>query len=189
MPSNNLALRYAREMEVHAHGTALYHPESLDNLHTGSCGYFDDLGKWQPIIRDINDKVTLRKLGFTFPSTLLRMPDRRHKWDLLTSNSTFCTKDAIGAGVSALPAGVPVGASIILDYQTSSDFGALLHCPEEVVEDGYFHHDVFSRWAKENAEQILQTQPEVKSKFVWVVTGVWATSDPGSMRGWGTKGM
>jgi hypothetical protein len=40
---------YANSMRQHPFGFALYHPSDKDLLKLGSCGYFNDLGDWNPI--------------------------------------------------------------------------------------------------------------------------------------------
>lgn len=160
---NNMATRYAEAMQDHSYGHGLYTPEPMEILKPGSCGYLDDRGRWQPVIYDITDQASLKAKGFKAPSGLARIPSRTHTWGPKKSTSVSCTKPAITAGVSALPAAIPVGASIVLDFQTSSNFGAVLHCPQTVVEEGYFHRNPFLDWAKSNAAAILSSQPEVKS--------------------------
>ena len=127
------------------------------------CGYLNGLGQWQPIVKDLNHAEVLKLEGFSECSTLDKALPRKHKWGPKISNAVTYTKTGLKAGASAAPAGIPADASVLFDYQSSTDFGAILVCPETVVQEGYYHEEPFRKWAIDNAKAILTAQPDAKT--------------------------
>ncbi|KAK5739419.1 hypothetical protein LTR17_005324 [Elasticomyces elasticus] len=86
-------------------------------------------------------------------------------------------KIAFSGGASAAAAGYPVDVAVELEFETQLDFGAVLHCPKAIVEEGFYHRDPFRQWAQKNATAILQAQPDARHREVFVVTNTYSTSD------------
>jgi hypothetical protein len=175
--SSHLAADYAKSMKRHPYRHAFYEPELFDALHPGMCGYLNELGQWQPIAEDLNDPEALKLEGFSASSTLDKALPRKHKWGPKISNAVTYTKTGLKAGASSAPAGIPADASVLFDYQSSTDFGAILVCPETVVQEGFYHQEPFRKWAFDNATAILKAKPDAKTNGFWVVTTTDSTTD------------
>ena len=61
---------YADEMANHSLGRSLYHPVWSSFIKPGSCGYFNDLGNWNPIA-DLSDAKKLEQDGYRPVSEIL----------------------------------------------------------------------------------------------------------------------
>ena len=62
MPAKRkLDQEYAKAMENHPFGIAMYRPLSQSLFKVGACGYFDDFGSWQPIVDLERPDQLLRK--------------------------------------------------------------------------------------------------------------------------------
>lgn len=182
-----LAPKYAESMTRHSYGHAFYEPELFEALHPGMCGYLNNLGQWQPIAKDLTDVEALQLQGFTEIGTLDPALPRKHEWGPKISNAVTFSKTSLKAGASAAPAGIPAHASTLYDYTSSTEFGAILVCPEKVHQEGYYHRDPFKKWAQANAEAILKAQPDAKTDGFWVVTTTFSTTDVWT-NAWTSKG-
>jgi hypothetical protein len=72
---------YAKNMQHHPYGYALYKPMSSTILKPGSCGYFDSLGAWNPIA-NLDDVQSLQKYGLQPPKERLEKapPEENITW-------------------------------------------------------------------------------------------------------------
>jgi hypothetical protein len=175
--ADNLATKYAASMKHHPYGNALYVPVDSAILQPGSIGYIDEEGSWQPILTTIEDDDYLEQRGFLPAGDLVRATPQQHVWGPKTSSSVSGRKLDVSAGASATATGLPIGANVTMGYSTSKGFGAILHCPCVVREEGFYHHDVFVRWAKKNAQAVFNARPEVWTRSFYLVKKVYKTSD------------
>ncbi|PVH86406.1 hypothetical protein DL98DRAFT_582971 [Cadophora sp. DSE1049] len=148
---------YARSMQCHGYGHGFYEPESSDEVYPGLCGYIDESGRWQTVL-DLADTTKTMEPGFTKLEIGPRMAPSKRRWDPKTSSAVIEKKTHLEAGVSALPTGIPVDASILWTYSHASDF-------RSIPEMGFG-----------NAKQILKAYPDVKKSGFFVVTSTWTTS-------------
>lgn len=174
--TSNLAAQYAKSMRLHPYGHGFFDPQPSDVVRPGVCGYIDELGQWQPIT-DLANESTLHAARFSIAKTVVKFKTRKHEWGPKVSEAVRFTKVELDMGASGVPAGIPLEASMLVDYQTTTDFGAILVCPSTVVQEGYYHRNPFSQWAQENASAILKAQPDVKTDGFWIVTSTYAAAD------------
>lgn len=166
---------YARSMACHGYGHGFYEPESADDVRPGYCGYIDESGRWQTIL-DLSKKEEMIQAGFDEPPIAYNMPTTKRRWGPKTSSAVVGKKTHIEAGASALPAGVPLDASVLWTYSHASDFGAVLLCSDDVVNEGIRQKSPYSRWALKNAKAISKAFPDVKAHGFFIVTSTWSTS-------------
>jgi len=175
--ADNLATLYAASMKHHPYGHALYVPVDSTILRQGSVGYIDEEGSWQPILATIEDDDDLKERGFSPVGDLVYATPSQHVWGPKTASSVSGRKLDVSGGASAAATGLPIGANVAMGYSTSKGFGAILHCPGKVEEEGFFHHDVFVKWAKKNAQAVFNARPEVWTRNFYVVKKVYKTRD------------
>ncbi|KAF2149632.1 hypothetical protein K461DRAFT_214663, partial [Myriangium duriaei CBS 260.36] len=165
---------YARSMTIQDRGYAFLNPESRHDLQHGTCGYIDDNGQWQELLNLTN----AASLGtFKAPVTVTKMRSEDEQCGPLLGSGTEEVDRSTTAGGSGTLAGVPVDASVTLSYKTSSDFGAVLHCPQPITRAGYKHKAPFRDWAKANAAALLLRFPDVRSNGFYVVTKTYSTPE------------
>ncbi|OTA82498.1 hypothetical protein M434DRAFT_37076 [Hypoxylon sp. CO27-5] len=172
MAGDHLYELYNRHMERYGLGYALLEPESSYDLKPGVCGYIDDHGTWRPLL-DITDKSAVEEAGCTHiqQNKLVRSRTSRYRWGPKYTDTVSYKKANVKAGASGLPAGIPVDASLLVEFQSEQDFGAVLLCTKEVEKAGYHHAGPFRQWAVNNAGKLLKQFPEVhKHGFHMVIT-------------------
>jgi hypothetical protein len=167
---------YARSMTSHGYGHGFYEPESAEDVRPGLCGYIDDSGRFQTIV-DLADKTAVAENGYSAIVTPDRMLTTSRRWGPKESSSVKKRETRFEAGASGAIAGVPADASMLLTYSHSSDFGAVLLCPGDILNEGYRQKSPFRKWASENAKNILECCPDVKQHGLFVVTSTWLTTD------------
>ncbi|KAK4220863.1 hypothetical protein QBC38DRAFT_462115 [Podospora fimiseda] len=94
------------------------------------------------------------------------------KKSYLVKSRTF----SAGVGASALPAGFPASVNLVIEFEHSTDFGAVLHCTQDVIHKGYYHLEPFRQWGKANAKKLLELAPDVKEHGFWVVSDTYSTT-------------
>lgn len=176
--ASNLAEDYMDAMKMWPYGQALYHATPTTDLAPNICGYIGPLGKWVPLIF-LDDTENLAHNGLTFLENTVAQRPIKHEWGPKTSSSVACSNLGANAGASTLPAGFPAEVNLVLEFQSSSEFGAVLHCPKSVIEEAYYQNQrhLFKNWAKQNAQKLLELWPEVKKHGFWVVMSTYSTTD------------
>ena len=78
---------------------------------------------------------------------------------------------------SGLATGLPVDASLRVEYGTSADTGAVLITSAPVTRNGYHYHSPFQNWVKSNARALLNGPlgADIKENGLFVVTQTYAT--------------
>ena len=176
MANTDLASRYAEAMKYHPYGHGLYVPESSQALMPSACGYLDEHGRWEPIAY-LDDPKSLSEAGLSVPQTLVPRRARKFAWGPKKSSSVNLSKVGLEAGVSTIAAGFPASVKLVLDFESTSDYGAVLHCPEQVICEGY-HRRGLLQWAKKNAKALLKVAPDIEEEGeFWIVTDTYATTD------------
>ncbi|KFG77488.1 hypothetical protein MANI_025027 [Metarhizium anisopliae] len=173
--SSNQHQRYAKAMMTWGQGYALFHPASdvHDQAKPGVCGYIDDSGLWQSII-DLNDKAALKQAGLAGPGVPVLKPAYFETWGPKYTDTVTESKAKAEAGVAA---GIPVDFSTLLEYRATEGFAAVLLCGDAVKLTMYPHKYPFRRWAKDNAQRILQMCGDVAKHGFYVMTTTWSAQD------------
>jgi hypothetical protein len=182
MPNDNLQLVYANAMRRHPFGFALYHPCDKNVLNLGSCGYFNDLGDWNPItnvssqddhnysgIEEELQKADPQELSWG-PKCSEHVTEHREKM-----KAEMCSKVSGIADYRAVP-GIPSGVNIFCKYSSSESFGAVLLTTAPVIKTFYYHDMPFIKWFEKNAAAIVRNHPEVKKHGLWIVTATCSTT-------------
>jgi hypothetical protein len=138
----NIATKYMTSMKQHPYGHAFYEPELASVVRPGACGYLNQKCQWQPIT-DLTDDSLLQQSEFTIPAALAEAKPRRHTWGPKQSIGVTAKKLSATLGASGASAGIPAEASVAFEFSTSTDFGALLLCPDKVLQEGYYHEEPF----------------------------------------------
>lgn len=172
--AKNLATRYTEAMKEHPYGYALFRPALSETLRPGSCGYIDDNGRWNSILLDI--QATTNE-GFSASTSLSAMPTQYHTWGPKASSGVVQRRVAFDGGADALAAGFPAEVKVALNFSTTNEFGAILHCQKVVTESGFDYREPFKDWAKANAKAILQHCRDVRDREFCVVTSTFETSE------------
>ena len=72
---------------------------------------------------------------------------------------------------------MPAGASIVYEYKSSADFGAVLITKNPVHRNAYYHESPFKRWVRDNADFLMRhkRREEIKNHGLSIVTDVYTT--------------
>lgn len=169
---------YVEQMRHHPYGLALFHPVSTNTIQPGSVGFFNDLGFWNPIAH-LEDLSTLQKHGLKPPREPLERspPERIIRWTPRTSSRVTQKLLGFSVGAGALATGLPVDASIALEYKTSGNCGAVIISSSPVVRQAYYYQSPFKKWVADNASILLHGRlaEDVKKFGLFVVTQTFAT--------------
>ena len=162
----------------HKYGYGFLEPEPFATVYPGACGYVDGFGQWQPFDINLENNADLESKGFKAIDTITKAsPDVRRWGPKQTSTVKHRRTDLSVGGSGALPAGIPVDASIMLTFGLKWGFGAVLIPSGDVVRDRFYHSAPFRKWAKENAETILEKYPETKEHGFYVVTTTYSAEN------------
>lgn len=174
----SLADTYAERMRVHPYGFALYHPASTRVMRPGCVGFLDSHGVWTPIAH-LEDSDSLTKHGLRFPKQSLTVAktERITGWDPKVSNGVTERSGGIDLGAGGAATGLPVDASLRLEYSSSSDVGAVLITSSPISRNGYYYQSPFKDWVKANARALLHgpLAPDIKEHGLFVVTQTYTT--------------
>lgn len=174
--ARSLHQNYADSMTYHGYGHGFYEPESTKDVRSGLCGYIDDTGRWQTII-DLTKPADILKDGYTAIGAVDRMATTKRRWGPKSSSSVSRDETSLDATASGAATGFPIDASILWTYSHSSDFGAIVLCPTDVVNEGYRQKAPFRAWALQNAKALLRKYPDVKGNGLFIITSTWSTKD------------
>jgi len=80
---------------------------------------------------------------------------------------------------------LPAGASLVYEYKSSTDFGAVLITQNPVHRNAFYHESPFKRWVKDNADNLIKhrRREEIKNHGLTIVTDVY-TSKKCSLNAW-----
>jgi hypothetical protein len=169
---------FAKSMIEHGYGHAFYDPQPTDEIQPGFCGWIDDNGIWKTIVNVTNDKDVEEKGYSKLSENIELMTPRDSHWGIKTSSSVTENEIEISASASAIPAGIPLDITSLWNYSHSSDFGAVLICPQEVTWCGFVDKAPFRAWAKANAELLLRNKKDaLRQHGLFVVTATWSTTE------------
>ncbi|KAF7549733.1 hypothetical protein G7Z17_g6188 [Cylindrodendrum hubeiense] len=135
---------FARLLQNHPYGWALYKKATAEELHPGCCGYFDTDGDWHTLVDLMSSEEDLIRQGWDAPGNKLGNKDEEPEtliWSPKTSKS-----------VVSCQIGGEAGASPVLRHRVGNESAAI-------------------QWMKDNTPEILtQYRPIVERHGIWVVT-------------------
>ncbi|RDW58853.1 hypothetical protein BP6252_13329 [Coleophoma cylindrospora] len=168
--------KYNDSMGYYRLGHAFLTPQSTTVVKLGCCGYIDDSGYWCPMV-DIVNKAATTAGGYDVmdKSTLLKLPPSPVTWGPKMTETVKESRSSLTA--DAPVPGIPVEASLKLEFSLHADFGAVLLCKGEVTRRAYAHADPFRAWAQANAARLLTKYPAIRQHGFYVVTNTHASKD------------
>ncbi|KAH7235535.1 hypothetical protein BKA59DRAFT_532974 [Fusarium tricinctum] len=173
--TGGLANHYYKSMQHHSYGYALYEPAPFTRLRPGSLGYLDEHHRWRPIL-DLLDSEALERAGYSSLGDLRPAEPNVCRFGPKTSNNTTETSIDLEAGVGAAAMGLPVDVNGALKFSTSSEFGAVLVCENDVVEEGFDLRQPFNTWLENNAKALFKEYPELKEHGLYAVMWTYSTT-------------
>jgi hypothetical protein len=178
MGIDGIPQQYNASMKHYKLGYAFYEPESSLDVKPGACGYIDESGSWHRIV-DVTNTVATQNAGYQSidKTNLIKLRPSKRNWGPRFTETVDYKRMSIEAGASALPAGIPAEASVLIEFSMDSDFGAVLMCKDEVTKQGYDHADPFRDWAKANAEKLLKQFSSLRKYGFYVVVTTFTAKD------------
>lgn len=176
--NQNWAESYRDSMAKCPYGHAFFEPPVLgSSFGLGKIGYTDDQGHWRLII-DLADKQALKDGKYTpFRFPVEAEPDLQI-WGPVKSANVAETKMALSGEADAAALGIPVGFGGAIEYESTSNFGAVLMSDVDVEVTGYDVRGPFIKWLQDNAAMIRKNhKSEVGSRTLHAVIGIYASTD------------
>ncbi|CAI4218951.1 unnamed protein product [Parascedosporium putredinis] len=165
-------LAYAEAMKHHGCGFGFLETESLKRVHRGMCGYLDPDGCWHPIA-DLTDTTALEEDGYDRPARLIPGERSKAEWGARTAQGTRMGSAALAAGGG----GMGIGAKVEVSITCARESGAVVLCNSPVFMECFDSRPAFRKWAKENAERILEQCDDVKDLGFHIVEATWVSDD------------
>lgn len=170
-------------MRSHRLGYGLHKPDLYTRLHPGILGFLDEDSTWHPLldltqtpIFNITQGKPVEDVNYTpFSTPVLKEPDSRF-WGPRVSNKHTEVSIALETEAGALALGLPVDVGGAIEYQSKTDFGAILMCDDAVVADGFDVRDPFLSWLKKNSAALLADFPDVKKHGVCIATWTYSAA-------------
>ncbi|KIX95202.1 uncharacterized protein Z520_09118 [Fonsecaea multimorphosa CBS 102226] len=180
--------QYAEGMRIFGDGHALYKPEISESLQPGDVGYFDSTARWNPLA-SLSDPASLTLLNLQSPTEPLeRAPSLKIAgWGPRTTESV--KRNVLDGGVELTNAGLPVEASVKVEYLSDSGFGAILLTSSPITREGYYFDSPFRTWIKANSKALLEGPrgTDIAKYGIVVVTQTFSTKKAG-ITAWGRSG-
>ena len=206
----DLGAAYAKSMEFHGFGYALFRPMAGSDLKPPCCGYFDRNGDWNLIASLTTDYEQAMQQGCTplpyMPQPLSQIgiqwkPKTSSGTEALTLDGSAATPYALTSSEVLLlmrkptltpwcaPASnnIPVGANVHIKYQSKTKFGAVLLTVKPVTLTAYNDERLFVSWFDANKCALYERHGnELKRYGMWLVTRTYTA--PGcSINAWWDK--
>ncbi len=122
---------------------------------------------------NLTDAAAVSALGCTpFTPLHLRAPDTR-RWDPLSNSEVKEQRLTLEAGVDGMDFGLPANVSFATEYNTMTDFGAVLMCEGDVVVQAYDVRGPFEQWVRDNKVALAKV-PELRA--YGIVCSTWTYS-------------
>jgi hypothetical protein len=158
-------LAYAALMSMCTEGTFLYTSAKDAILHPGSCGFFDEGGRWRSIT-DLTEDKQLKADQYKLPQKPLNLEDPvTCKW----------TKKVVERDEGA-QAPIDLGANVAVG--STAKAGAGLVVSPNVVHKQFDTKArvTIEKWVKDNMKALSAEQGQYISDFgVWIIMATWAT--------------
>lgn len=174
----NWAELYRDSLAKCPYGHAFFEPPVLgSSFGLGKVGYMDDQGHWRLII-DLADKQALKDGKYTaFRFPVEADPDTQ-TWGPVKSANVAETKITVSGEADAAALGIPVGFGGAVEYESTSNFGAVLMSDVDVEVTGYDVRGPFIKWIEDNAATIRKNhKTEIGSRTLHAVIGIYASTD------------
>ncbi|KAF5010057.1 hypothetical protein FDECE_3775 [Fusarium decemcellulare] len=168
---------YAKCFEGRSEGHALYDKVLGNDMKPGTCGYFNRLQKWVPIIHTLDDdspKVLDPKAGDDVKGPGARLMDcgEDDEWGLRQSGSVAGVR--VEAAAEAAVPGAP-GGGATLKFISRRGQGAVLVPGSKVTERRAEPASAFRKWMSDNMKAIIGLpmcdEEVVQDKGLWLITG------------------
>lgn len=174
----NWAGLYRDSMAKCPYGHAFFEPPVLGtSFGLGKMGYMDDEGHWRLVI-DLADKQALKDGKYTpFRFPVEAEPDLQ-TWGPVKSANVAENKITLSGEADAAALGIPVGFGGAVEYESTSNFGAVLMSDVDVEVTGFDVRGPFIKWLEENAATIRKNHKrELGSRTLHAVIGIYASTD------------
>ncbi|KAF3013211.1 hypothetical protein E8E14_005134 [Neopestalotiopsis sp. 37M] len=172
MPDNSRLDRvFAELLRHHAYGWALFKKVTAEDMHPGSCGYFDSEGDWVQAVDLTLPSHDLLSEGWEAPE------DRIHHdrapvaliWGPKTSGEVHVNR--MGGTFGAATVVTPVEASITTSYENVGDRGAVLAVESPVLKHQIGDEEAALRWMTANTQRIMLSYGSAMEQHgFWIVT-------------------
>lgn len=171
-------LAYATIMRLCTEGTFLYTPAKDDILHPGSCGFFDEGGRWRPIT-DLTKPEQLKADQYKPPQKPLGLEDPiTCKWERKVVEMDEERGFGVKAEVSGIAAQAPVDLGANVAVGSTAKAGAGLVVSPNVVHKQFDTkaRGTVEKWIKDNVKALSAEQGQHIQEFgVWIIMGTWVT--------------
>jgi hypothetical protein len=171
-------LAYATLMSMCTEGTLLYTPAKDESVHPGSCGFFDEGGRWRPIT-DLTKPVQLKADEYTpIQKPLSLEPRVTCKRERKVVERDEGRGFGVKAEVSGMAAQGPIDLGANAKVGSTAKAGAGLVVSPNVVHkqlDAKARATV-GKWVKENVKALSAEQGQNIAEFgVWIILVNWVT--------------
>ncbi|KAK4078310.1 uncharacterized protein Triagg1_3326 [Trichoderma aggressivum f. europaeum] len=166
---------YAKLLSNHPYGWALYKKVTTQDMHPGSCGYFDSDGDWHTIV-DLRSPDDLTTHGWALPDDRIneiRAPGST-RWGPKSSKSvqTIC----IGGTAKAAAMASTLETSLTVSFKSNSDQGAVLTTTDPVTRHQLGDELSALQWMADNTSKMIHQHKDiVKRHGIWIITKTYST--------------
>jgi hypothetical protein len=171
-------LAYATLMNMCTEGTFLYTPAKDETLHPGSCGFFDEGGRWR-LITDLTKPEQLKADQYTPPQRPLNLePPVTCKWERKVVERDAARGFGVKAEVSGIAAQAPIDLGANLKVGSTAKAGAGLVVSPNVVHKQFDTKAgaIVEKWVKDNVKALTAEQERHILEFgVWIIMATWVT--------------
>lgn len=171
-------LAYATLMSMCTEGTFLYTPAKDATLHPGSCGFFDEGGRWRSIT-DLTNPEQLKADQYKPPQRQLTLEDPiTCKWERKVVERDEGRGFGVKAEVSGIAAQAPIDLGANVAVGSTAKAGAGLVVSPNVVHKQFDTkaRGTVEKWIKDNMKALSAEQGQHISDFgVWIIMATWVT--------------
>ncbi|KAF5607571.1 hypothetical protein FPANT_824 [Fusarium pseudoanthophilum] len=155
-------------------GHALYEKVLGNNMKPGTCGYFNHLHKWIPIIHTLDEDIAK---DVQRPNARLVDQGQPDKWDVRKSGNVSGARIQVNAA-AAVP-GAP-GGGVAMKYTTHKGQGAVMVPGSKVTAHRAEPAPSFRNWMSKNMQLIasrpMYDEEAVQEKGLWLITGTFTAT-------------
>ncbi|KAH7146313.1 hypothetical protein EDB81DRAFT_487533 [Dactylonectria macrodidyma] len=163
---------FARLLQNHPYGWALYKKATAEDLRPGCCGYFDVDGDWHTLVDLMGNPEDLIRQGWKAPGDKFKGIDKKPEtliWGPKQSKSVVSFRIGGEVGIPVIVA--PIEPSVNLSFTCEGEEGAVLAPQNPVLRNRIGDEMAAMQWMQDNTAEILrQYRPIVERHGVWIVT-------------------
>ncbi|KAH6986287.1 hypothetical protein BKA56DRAFT_308792 [Ilyonectria sp. MPI-CAGE-AT-0026] len=153
-------------------GHALYQKVLGTDMKPGTCGYFNQLHKWVPIIHTLDNDAVVLANGLQAPQAMPVNRGQDDEWGVRKSGSVSGSQFQVDASASV--PGAP-GGGVALKFTSTRGQGAVLIPGSKVTESRAEPASAFRKWMSASIEKVLTLpmcdEDVVRDKGLWLITG------------------